>query len=80
MWISKRKLLRLEEKVAGLKDEIQRQQLVTTIVFEFCRSVANKENLSLLSYQQLNSPSTDSSEKIRMLFQQIRKFGQGAFD
>ncbi len=79
MWISKKKWNGLQKRIADLEKEVQSQRIQGAIVFEFCRSVANKENLSLLSYQQLHSPSTDSSEKVRMLFEEIRKLGQSTF-
>lgn len=64
----------LEQKIADLEGQVQSQQIKIELTHEFCRSVAHKNGMSLLSYQQLNSPSADSSEKIRMLLQQIREF------
>ena len=75
MWISKKKWKALEKKVADLEREVQGQQIKNEIFFEFCRSVANKEKLSLLSYQQLYSPYADSSDKVRMLLKKIGEFG-----
>ena len=75
MWISKKKWQALKKRVADLEVEVQGQLIKNEVIFEFCRSVANKEKLSLLSYQQLYSPSADSSQKVRMLFEKIRKFG-----
>ncbi len=74
MWVSKRKWEALEKRITDLEVEIQGQRMKNEIAFEFCRSVANKEKLSLLSYQQLYSPSTDSNEKILMLLKKIREF------
>ena len=73
MWISKARWTALEKRVADLEREIQGQHAKNEIMFEFCRSAANKEKLSLLSYQQLYSPSTDSNQKVRMLFKKIRE-------
>ena len=73
MWISKARWSALEKRVADLQSQIQGQHAKNEIMFEFCRSVANKEKLSLLSYQQLYSPSTDSNQKVRMLFKKIRE-------
>ena len=73
MWISRKKWNALEKRVADLEVEVQ--LIKNEVIFEFCRSAANKEKLSLLSYQQLYSPSADSCQKIRMLFEKIRKFG-----
>ena len=63
----------LEERVADLENQIQSQQIKFEICYEFCRSVANEKEMSLLSYQQLYGPSADSNEKVRMLLKQIRE-------
>lgn len=73
MWVSRRKWRALEKKVANLESAILGQRLWTEVLHEFCRSVANKEGTCLLSYQQLYSPTADSSKKIRMLLKEIRK-------
>ncbi len=73
MWISRKKWNALEKRVADLEMEVQGQRVKDEVIFEFCRSVASKEKISLLSYQQLYSPSADSSQKVRMLFEKIRK-------
>ncbi len=65
---------RLKKRIANIENEVQCWRYETQILFEFCRSVANEKGMSLLSYQQLNSPTTNSSKKVRMLFQKIRKF------
>ena len=65
---------RLKKRIANIENEVQCWRSETQILFEFCRSVANEKGMSLLSYQQLNSPTTNSSKKVRMLFQKIRKF------
>lgn len=70
----------LKSQIADLKKQVQGQQLILELLFQFCRSVAYKERRDLLSYQQLYSPSTDSSKKVRMLFQQIREFCQMSSD
>lgn len=62
-----------QKRLSTLEEEVRKLKVINTILLEFCKSVANKEKLSLLSYQQLNSPSTNSNEKIRMLFEEIRK-------
>ena len=73
MWISKTRWAALEKRVADLERDVQGQHIKNEISFEFCRSVANKENLSLVSYQQLYSPSSNSNEKVRMLLEKIRE-------
>ena len=65
--------MKLKKRVANLEKQLQSQRLIIQILIEFSKSVANKEGLSLLSYQQLNSPSTNSNQKIRMLLKQLRK-------
>ena len=67
MRISKKKWQALEKRVADLEAKVQSQQLSNDILWEFCESVANAEKLSLVSYQQLHSPSADSAEKVREL-------------
>lgn len=79
MWISKKKWNAMEKRMTDLEMAVRGQSHMTNLTYEFCKSVANKENLSLLSYQQLYSPSTDSSQKVRMLFEEIRKLGQSTF-
>lgn len=69
----------LQKKIAGLEKQIQNQQILTEILIEFARSVANTERRDLISYQQFHSPSTDSCEKVRMLLNEVRKFGQSTF-
>lgn len=63
----------LKKRVADLEKSTQEQQLVIELLFEFCRSVAYKDGLSLMSYQQIHSPTGDSAKKVRMLFKQIRE-------
>lgn len=62
-----------EKRIAALEKRVQEQQAVIKLLFEFCRSVANKEKMSLLSYQQLYSPSADSCNKVLMLLEKIRE-------
>lgn len=64
----------LRKRLSALEVEVHKLKVINEILFEFARSVANKDQLSLLSYQQLNSPSADSNEKIRMLLDEIREF------
>ena len=72
--VSRRQQKEINKKIAALERSAQGQQLLIDLLFEFCKAVAAKDSLCLLSYQQLNSPSADSSCKIRMLFQKIREF------
>ena len=70
----KRKPRALRKRLSALEVEVHKLKVINEILFEFCRSVANKDQLSLLSYQQLNGPVTDSNEKVRMLLDEVRKF------
>ena len=70
----KKKPRTLRKRLSALEVEVHKLKVINEILFEFCRSVANKDQLSLLSYQQLNSPVADSNEKIRMLLDDVRKF------
>ena len=61
----------LKKRTVELEQTVQIQQYMLEIIWEFSRSVAEKEGLSLLSYQQIYSPSADSNKKVRMLLKQI---------
>lgn len=65
---------RIKKRITIIEKEIRCWRYETQILIEFCRSVANEKGMSLLSYQQLNSPTANSSKKVRMLFRKIRKF------
>ena len=83
MWIPRKKLKTLvqtmndlEKQISSLEKDSQDWKLVrlkTELNYEFCKSVAHANGLSFLSYQQLNSPTADSCEKVRMLFNEIRE-------
>ena len=70
----KKKSRTLRKILSDLEVEVHKLKFVNEIQFEFFLIVANKDQLTLLSYQQLNSPSADSNEKIRMLLDEIREF------
>lgn len=70
----KKKPQALRNRLSALEVEVHKLKVINEILFEFCRSVANKDQLSLLSYQQLNGPVADSNEKVRMLLDEVRKF------
>ena len=70
----KKKPQALRKRLSALEVEVHKLKVINEILFEFCRSVANKDQLSLLSYQQLNSPVAESNEKVRMLLDEVRKF------
>lgn len=66
----------VRKRIAALEVQAQSQRIENKILWEFCNSVAYKEKLDLVSYQQLYSPSPDSAEKIRVLIEKIFKFGK----
>ena len=49
------------------------------LIFEILASWAESEGISLLSSQQLHSPSAQRDEKVRILLQEIRKLGELSF-
>ncbi len=59
--------------MAALEKQVQEQQISNQILWEFCGSVANKEKMDLVSYQQFYSPSSDRAENIRVLIEEIFK-------
>ena len=54
-----------------LKKELQKQGLLLELILEILATYFGKDGLSLISSQQLDCPSPDRSEKVRMLIQQI---------
>ena len=58
-----------------IKKELRRQGLVLELLLEVLETWAEAGGVSLISSQQLNSPSANRNEKVRMLLQQIRKLG-----
>lgn len=42
MWISKKKWNDIQKRTADLEVQVQNQQMLIEITYEFCRSVANK--------------------------------------
>ncbi len=58
-----------------LQNEFQKIWKVLELILEILESYAEAEGLSLISSQQLHSPSAERNEKVRMLLQQIRELG-----
>ena len=73
MWISKRKWKKIVESTTAIEKQFQEQSLILEILTEFCASVANEKGLGLLSYQQLNSPTAEGAENVRVLVQKLLK-------
>lgn len=61
--------------VDELKNQIQKHELILNLIMEILASWSECEGLSLISSQQLHSPSTERNEKVRMLLQRIRELG-----
>lgn len=71
MWISKKRWESLEKRIADLEVQFQGQQLIQELVIHIMDSLKPDQNLDLISYQQLNSPSTERQDKVRVLIQKI---------
>lgn len=57
------------------KKEFQKHTLVLELILEILETRAETEGISLISSQQLHSPSAERNEKVRMLLQKIRELG-----
>ena len=64
-----------EDKADDWKMAIRKHQMVLELVIEVLKSLAEAQGLSLISSQQLYSPSAERNEHVRVLFQEIRKLG-----
>lgn len=71
MWISKKRWESLEKRIADLEVQVQGQQLIQELVIHIMDSLKPDQDLDLISYQQLNSPSTERQDKVRVLIQKI---------
>lgn len=59
----------------SLEREVKRQGLLVKLLYEIMESDVEKSGISLISSQQLNSPSAKRNENVRMLFRNIRELG-----
>ena len=57
------------------KKEFQKHTLVLELILEILETWAETEGISLISSQQLHSPSAERNEKVRLLLQKIRELG-----
>ena len=57
------------------KKEFQKHTLVLELILEILETWAETEGISLISSQQLHSPSAERNEKVRMFLQKIRELG-----
>lgn len=58
-----------------IKKELQKHSLVLELILEVLESWAEADGVSLISSQQLHSPSSERNEKVRVLLQKIRELG-----
>lgn len=64
-----------DDKEDDWKGAVQKHQMLLELVIEVLKSLAEAQGLSLISSQQLYSPSAERNEHVRVLFQEIRKLG-----
>lgn len=62
-----------DDKEDNWKGAVQKHQMLLELVIEVLKSLAEAQGLSLISSQQLYSPSAERNEHVRMLLQEIRK-------
>lgn len=62
-------------KMEEIKKELQKHALVLELILEVLETWAETEGVSLISSQQLHSPTAERNEKVRVLIQEIRKLG-----
>lgn len=79
MWVSKKKWEEMEKKIADLEIAVRGQSYMTNLTYEFCKSVANKDKMSFVSYQKKYSPSIDSSQNVNVLLDEFRKYLKDTF-
>lgn len=65
----------MDAEIAALKKELQRQEKLLELIVEILASWAETSGLSLISSQQLYSPSAERNENVRVLLQEIRELG-----
>ena len=58
-----------------LQKQVYRQGLLIELILEIMESWAEAKGLSLISSQQLRSPSPERNQKVRILLKHIRKLG-----
>lgn len=69
MWVNREDLEFMRKKVVVIDQDLISQERRIKFLEDFCRSVANTEGLSVLSYQQLHAPTTKNHERVRELFE-----------
>lgn len=69
--VSKKEWDFIEKRIADLEGQVQGQQLILELLIHIMDSLKPDQDLDLISYQQLNSPFTESQDKVRVLIQKI---------
>lgn len=64
--------LERRDEMEEVKKELQKHALVLKLILEVLESWSETEGVSLISSQQLHSPSSERNEKVRVLIQEIR--------
>lgn len=65
-----------QENKEDLDRQVQQLGMIVALMLEIMATWAEEEGVSLLSSQQLHSPSAQRNEQVRVLFQRIREFGE----
>lgn len=65
-----------QEDKGELNRQVQQLGMIVALMLEIMATWAEEEGVSLLSSQQLHSPSAQRNEQVRVLFQRIREFGE----
>lgn len=65
-----------QEDKGELSRQVQQLGMIVALMLEIMAAWAEEEGVSLLSSQQLHSPSAQRNEQVRVLFQRIREFGK----
>lgn len=60
----------------NLQRQVQQLGMIVALMLEIMATWAEEEGVSLLSSQQLHSPSAQRNEQVRVLLQHIREFGE----
>ena len=65
-----------QEDKGDLSRQVQQLGMIVALMLEIMATWAEEEGVSLLSSQQLHSPSAQRNEQVRVFFQRIREFGE----
>lgn len=65
-----------EEKIQELRKEVRQLGLLVALILEIMATWTEADGMSLLTSQQLHSPSSQRDENVRVLLQRIRELGE----